>query len=139
MNHCRILFQFLYFRWIVYTIQARKFHAKAEWSFTKIEEQQKLKENDVTEEEAIELQETPSPQHYESLAIPENKGIFLQFYIDSVMDICLAPYIWLLNKPYENEVNLTGQNPPLKCCQPLEFLTNFKMGLDCFLLKICGL
>ena len=75
MNHYRILFQFLYFRWIVYTIQARKFHAKAEWSFTKIEEQQKLKENDVTEEEAIELQETPSPQHYESLAIPENKGI----------------------------------------------------------------
>ena len=66
---------FFYFRWIVYTIQARKFHAKAEWSFTKIEEQQKLKENDVTEEEAIELQETPSPQHYESLAIPENKGI----------------------------------------------------------------
>merc|ERR1719270_1051516 len=60
-------------RWIVYTIQARKFKRNDEWSFTKIEEQQKpLKENDVTEEEAIELQETPSPQHYESLAIPDN-------------------------------------------------------------------
>ena len=48
-------------------------------------------------------------------------------------------YIRLLNKPYENMVNLTGQNQPLKCCQPLEFLTHFKMGLDVFILKICGL
>ena len=24
--------------------------------------------------------------------------------------------IQLVNKPYENEVTLTGQNPPLKCC-----------------------
>ena len=29
-------------------------------------------------------------------------------------------YIQLLNKPYENEVTLTGQNPPLKYCQQLE-------------------
>ena len=35
-------------------------------------------------------------------------------------------YIRLLNKPYENEVTLTGQNPPLKCCKLLELLTNFK-------------
>ena len=28
----------------------------------------------------------------------------------------------LLNKPYVNEVTLTGQNSPLKCCQPLESL-----------------
>ena len=34
-------------------------------------------------------------------------------------------YIRLLNKPYENEVTLTGQNPPLKCCQPLELLAHF--------------
>jgi len=55
-------------RWIVYTIQARKFHKNDEWSFTKIEEQQKLKENDAVEEEAIELQDSsPSPEHYESL------------------------------------------------------------------------
>ena len=31
-------------------------------------------------------------------------------------------YVWLLNKPYENEVTLKGQNTPLKCCQPLELL-----------------
>ena len=23
---------------------------------------------------------------------------------------------WSLHKPYVNEVNLSGQNPPLKCC-----------------------
>merc|ERR1719510_1037991 len=58
------------FRWIVYSFQARKYKTRDhEWSFTKIEEQQKLKENDVIEE-AIELEESPSPtQHYESLAI----------------------------------------------------------------------
>ena len=27
-----------------------------------------------------------------------------------------SDYIRLLNKPYENEVTLTWQNPPLKCC-----------------------
>jgi hypothetical protein len=62
-------------RWIVYTFQVRKFKRNDDWTFTKIEEQQKpLKENDVTEEEAIELQETPSPVYYESLAIPDNQG-----------------------------------------------------------------
>ena len=45
-------------------------------------------------------------------------------------EVCIVqlptfPYIWLLNKPYENEVTLTGQNPPLKCCQPLENFTEF--------------
>ena len=39
-------------------------------------------------------------------------------------------YIWLLNKPYVNEVTLTGQNPPLKCCQPLELLTQLNRGID---------
>ena len=29
-------------------------------------------------------------------------------------------YMWLLNKPYENEVTLTEQNPRSKCCQHLE-------------------
>ena len=43
------------------------------------------------------------------------------------MDICLHR---LLNKPYENEVTLTGKTPPLMCCQPLEILTNFKKDLD---------
>ena len=48
-------------------------------------------------------------------------------------------YVRLLNKPYENEVTLTGQNPPLKCCQPLELLTHFERGLDFIILKIFGL
>ena len=34
-------------------------------------------------------------------------------------------YKWLLNKPYVNEVTLRGQNPPLKCCYPLDFLYTF--------------
>ena len=65
---------FTLFRWIIYTIQVRKFdHHKDNWSFTKIEEQQKLKENDLIEEEAIELEDSPSPtQHYESLALTSN-------------------------------------------------------------------
>ena len=28
----------------------------------------------------------------------------------------------LLNKTYENEVTLTGQNPPLECCEHIEIL-----------------
>ena len=32
---------------------------------------------------------------------------------DNVQLLTFA-YIWLLNKPYENEVTLTGENPPLK-------------------------
>ena len=42
----------------------------------------------------------------------------------------------LLNKPYENEVTLRGHNIPLKCCQPLEILTQFLKGLDLLMLKI---
>ena len=39
-------------------------------------------------------------------------------------------YMRLINKPYENEVTLTGQNQPLKCCQPLELFTQLKRSLD---------
>ena len=39
-------------------------------------------------------------------------------------------YMRLVNKPYENKVTLTEQNPPLKYCQPLELLTQLKKGLD---------
>ena len=38
--------------------------------------------------------------------------------------------IRLLNKPYENEVTLTGQNAPLKCCQLLGLLTQLKREID---------
>ena len=36
----------------------------------------------------------------------------------------------LLNKPYENEVNLREQKIRLKCCQPLDFWYNSLKGLD---------
>ena len=48
-------------------------------------------------------------------------------------------YKRLPNKPYLNEVTLTRQNPPLKCCQLLELFTQFKRGLDLSMLKIWGL
>ena len=41
-------------------------------------------------------------------------------------------YTWLLNKPYENEVTLREQNPPLKYCQPLELLTYFEKRFRSF-------
>ena len=43
-------------------------------------------------------------------------------------------YIRLLNMPYGNEVILRGQNIPLKCCQPLDFLYTSLKGLDLLLL-----
>ena len=48
-------------------------------------------------------------------------------------------YIRLLNKPYENKVNLTWHNPPLKCCQSLEISTQLKRGLDLLMIKILDL
>ena len=40
-------------------------------------------------------------------------------------------YVRLLNKPYENEVALSEQKIPLKCCQPLDFwYTSTLKGLD---------
>ena len=39
-------------------------------------------------------------------------------------------YKRLLNKPYENEVTLTGQNLPLKCCQHIEIYHSLRKGLD---------
>ena len=33
-----------------------------------------------------------------------------------------------------NEVTLTGQNPPLKCCQPFESLAHLTMDLDLFMI-----
>ena len=48
-------------------------------------------------------------------------------------------YIWVLNKPYENEVTLTEQNPRSKCCQHLETWHSLKKCLDLLMLKILGL
>ena len=54
-----------------------------------------------------------------------------QYTTITSLDLQLLNFAYkrLLNKPYENEVTLTGQNPPLKCCQPLELLTYFEKGI----------
>ena len=36
----------------------------------------------------------------------------------------------LLHKPYVNGVTFRGQNPPFKCCQPLDFWYTLLKGLD---------
>ena len=38
----------------------------------------------------------------------------------------------LLDKPYENEIMLRGQNIPLKCCQPLELPMHIERGYRSF-------
>ena len=49
---------------------------------------------------------------------------FLSYHV--VATVSKDPYCTpIVNKPYENEVTLTGQNLPLKRCQPLELLTHF--------------
>ena len=52
------------------------------------------------------------------------------FFVCNDIQLWTFAHVRLLNKPYENQVTLTGQNPPLKCCQPLEILTQFLKGLD---------
>ena len=46
--------------------------------------------------------------------------------IHIILQLLNFAYKQLLNKPYENEVTLTRQNPPLKSYQPLEILTHWK-------------
>ena len=48
-------------------------------------------------------------------------------------------YTRLLIKLYENEVTLTGQNPPLKCCQHLEIQKHCKKKVVLLMLKILAL
>ena len=45
----------------------------------------------------------------------------------------------LLHKPYVNEVNLSRQNPPLKCRQLLELFTQFQRDLHFSMLKLWNL
>ena len=45
----------------------------------------------------------------------------------------------LVNKHYQNEVTLTGQNAPLKCCQSLEISTHFITGLDLSMIETWSL
>ena len=44
----------------------------------------------------------------------------------------------LVNKHNQNEVTLTGQIPPLKCCQPLEILIHFITGLELSMIERWG-
>ena len=57
------------------------------------------------------------------------------------MDIQPLPlaYKRLLNKPYVNEVNLTGQKSPLKYCQQLEIQYSVRKRVDLLMLKILSL
>ena len=47
-------------------------------------------------------------------------------------------YVQLLSKPYENEVTLTGQNPPLKYCQHLEIPYTVSESVDLLMHKNFG-
>ena len=80
--------------------------------------------NDISEMAA---ENSTSKNNYPSLKEDlKNEIAHLEYHLQPFK----FAYIRLLNKPYENEVSLTGQNPPLKCCQPLEILIHFKKGLD---------
>ena len=58
---------------------------------------------------------------------PSDEKFTLFKQILSVANICMYiqlltfAYIQLLNKPYENDFTLKGQNICLKCYQPLDF------------------
>ena len=62
----------------------------------------------------------------------------LNFHLIYIQPWPLA-YKRLLNKPYVNEVNLTGQKPPLKYCRHLEIQYPVKKRVDLLMLKILGL
>ena len=61
------------------------------------------------------------------------------FTIEAYLQLLNFAYKRLLKKPYENEVTLIRQNPPLKCCQHLETCHTLKKGLDLSMLKILSL
>ena len=61
------------------------------------------------------------------------------FSLSKWLQLCQSEMAALLNKPYENDVTLRGQNIPLKCCQPLDFLYTSLKGLDLLMLQIWSL
>ena len=73
-----------------------------------------------------------------NLTIVTRAMTVLEFLIDSVE----IKYSYVHMKPLQsmfmkrNEVVLTRQNPPLKCCQLLELWTQLKKDLDLSMLKI---
>ena len=54
------------------------------------------------------------------------KGIFTTKMYAFPTAVSKDEYDTPSNKHYINEVTLTRQNLPLKCCNPLDFLTHFK-------------
>ena len=48
----------------------------------------------------------------------------------SLLQLWTFAYVWLLNKPYENEVILREQKLTLKCCKRLKILIDFKEGFE---------
>ena len=74
--------------------------------------------------------------HFELLKTPSLRIFF--FFAHEIQPWPLA-IKRLLNNPYVNGVNLTKQNPLLKCRQHLETLHTLKKGLDLLMLKILGL
>ena len=73
------------------------------------------------------------------------EGQTLRIYIvctkmlSSHLQLSKSDYKRLLHKPYVNEVHLTGQNPPLNCCQHLEIQYTVRKRVDLLMLKILGL
>ena len=73
-------------------------------------------------------------KHYIMKGKLKLKGNFL-----STIQLRAKQTAHLVNKHYQNEVTLTGQNLPLKCCKPVEILTHFTTGLDFPMLEIWSL
>ena len=59
-------------------------------------------------------------------------------YLNYIQPLNFA-YIWLLNKPYENEVTLTRQKPPFNYCKHLKIQYTVRKKVDLLLLKVLGL
>ena len=68
-----------------------------------------------------------------------DNGVFMCYYQKLELQLRAKQTAPLVNKHYKNEVTLTGQSLPLKCCQPLEILTHFITGLDLSMIEIWGL
>ena len=75
--------------------------------------------------EVINLNFEVNPLTFRSILKEEEEWQFKSFFhtaetVENDIQSLNFAYIRLLNKPYENEVTLTGQKPPLKCCQYVE-------------------
>ena len=76
------------------------------------------------------------------LSLLPNAGASLIFQLtgSDIVQLRAKQTAPLVNKHYQNKVTLTGQNPPLKCCQPLESLARLTItDLDLSMIEIWGL